>query len=176
MDTTIQVELGDEFENGIKQLIKSTIRDNEDLVRQEDIQNFASEEDIEDFVKKSEINTMIDEALDELDLKDKITDITDDIDWADKIKDAVDDGDILEHFLEPLDELITKKLTAHGSELRNLIAQMVDQRLKESSQEKESLDHAHSTLQVSESTKAISKAFDDLRAVLFKDVKADHTQ
>lgn len=175
MDTTIQVELGDEFENGIKQLIKSTIRDNEDLVRQEDIQNFASEEDIEDFVKKSEINTMIDEALDELDLKDKITDITDDIDWADKIKDAVDDGDLLEH----IDELVTdkvKELLYQSMDLRNFIDKLVDQRLKESSQEKASLDHAYSTLQVSESTKAISKCFDDLRAVLFKDFKADHTQ
>ena len=175
MDTTIQVELGDEFENGIKQLIKSTIRDNEDLVRQEDIQNFASEEDIEDFVKKSEINTMIDEALDELDLKDKITDITDDIDWADKIKDAVDDGDLLEH----IDELVTKKvkeLLFQSMDLRNFINKVVDERLKESSQEKASLDYAYSTLQISESTKAISKAFDDLRAVLFKDVKADHTQ
>jgi hypothetical protein len=175
MDTTIQVELGDEFENEIKQFIKSTIRDNEDLVRQEDIQNFASEEDIEDFVKKSEINTAIDEALDELDLSDKITDITDDIDWADKIKDAVDDGDLLEH----IDELVTKKvkeLLFQSMDLQNIINKLVDQRFKESSQEKASLDHAYSTLQVSESTKAISKAFDDLRAVLFKEYKADHTQ
>lgn len=171
MDTTIQVELGDEFENGIKQLIKSTIRDNEDLVRQEDIQNFASEEDIEDFVKKSEINTLIDEAVDEIDFAEKITDITDDIDWTDKIKDAVDDGDLLEH----LDEVITKKLTEHGSELRNIINKLVDERVKELSLVTPSLDYGYSTLQLDNSMKAITTIFDELRNSLFGAPKTENS-
>lgn len=152
---TLKVILGDEFANEIKQLVKSTVDDYEDFVRQEDI---------EDFAKNSEINTMIDEALDELDLSDRITDATNGMDWADIIKDAIDEGD----FLKSIDELITKKLTEHGSELRNLIGQMVDHRVKQSEQQKE-MTISDSTKQLNESMKAVSTIFDDLRKVLFND-------
>lgn len=137
--------------------------DKVELVNSKDMEDVVREESIEDFVKKSEINTMIDEALDELDIADKITDVTDDIDWTDKIKDAVDEGDLLEH----LDELITKKITENGSDLRNLITQIVHEALKKSSQEKASLDYTYSTLQVDHSMKAITTIFDELRNSLF---------
>jgi len=140
-----------------------------ELVKSEDVEDVVREEDIEDFVKKSEINTMIDEALDELDIADKITDVTDDIDWTDKIKDAVDEGDLLEH----LDELITKKITG-SYPLRELINNLVDQRLKESSQEKASLDYTYSTLQVDHSMKAITTIFDELRNSLFGAPKTEN--
>lgn len=141
-----------------------------ELVKSEDVEDVVREEDIEDFVKKSEINTMIDEALDELDIADKITDVTDDIDWTDKIKDAVDEGDLLEH----LDELITKKITENGSDLRNLITQIVHQSLKESSQEKASLDYTCSSLFLDHSMKAITTIFDELRNSLFSAPKTEN--
>jgi len=148
--------------------------DKVELVNSKDMEDVVREQDIEDFVKKSEINTMIDEALDELDIADKITDVTDDIDWADKIKDAVDEGEFLERLVEPIDELITKKLIENGSDLRNLITQIVHEALKKSSQEKASLDYTYSTLQVDHSMKAITTIFDELRNSLFGSPKMEN--
>jgi hypothetical protein len=177
--TNLAEEFADAFSESITKLfntpffaervenILSNYVERVELVKSEDVEDVVREEDIEDFVKKSEINTMIDEALDELDIADKITDVTDDIDWADKIKDAVDEGEFLERLVEPIDELITKKLTENGSELRNLITQIVHQSLKESAQEKASLDYTYSTLQVDHSMKAITTIFDELRNSLF---------
>jgi hypothetical protein len=180
--TNLAEEFADAFSESITKLfntpffaervenILSNYVERVELVKSEDVEDVVREEDIEDFVKKSEINTMIDEALDELDIADKITDVTDDIDWTDKIKDAVDEGDLLEH----LDELITKKITENGSELRNLITQIVHQSLKESAQEKASLDYTYSTLQVDHSMKAITTIFDELRNSLFGAPKTEN--